>query len=189
VSSAFLEAGLLVFILLLIAFFAFVLGWILLRFAQGIQSQVSDLKADKTIHIRTALGTLDVKPHPELHPLLAKIPKYPGATRVDSQPPEYEADLAVLGREFHIFVATYWTVTPADVVWEFYRRELVGWQECRKRGQGRSLTQETADGTFNVRVYTQNADTQIEYRLLSKSMTNAAAAGSGNSDSSFGVLR
>ena len=177
--------------LLLLAFFAFVLGHILLRFARGIRATVSDTKPGKAIHIQTPIGSFDLKPQTELHPALASIMVYPGATPVESQPPEYEADAHILGREFQIFVATYWTLTPADVVWEFYRRELPGWQESRQRGRGRSLMRREPDGERTVRVSSQNGSTLIENKVSMKGRASAAAASAsaGSSDSGSGVLR
>ncbi len=176
--------------LLLLAFFAFVLGHILLRFARGIRATVSDTKPGKAIHIQTPIGTLDLQPKADLHPTLASILVFPGATPVESQPPEYEADVHLLGREFHLFVATYWTLTPADVVWEFYRRELPGWQESRQRGRGRSLMRREPDCERSVRVYSQNGSTLIENKVSMTGLASAAAAASGGfSDSSPRMLR
>jgi hypothetical protein len=176
--------------LLILAFFTFVIGHILLRFARGIKATVSDTKPGKAIYIQTSIGRFDLKSNSNLHPALANILVYPGATPAESQPPEYEADVQVLGREFRVFVATYWTLTPADVVWEFYRRELPGWQESRQRGRGRSLMRREPDCERTVRVYGQNGSTLIEKKVSMKGLASAAAAASsGSSDSGSGVLR
>lgn len=177
--------------LLLLAFFAFVIGQILLRFARGMQATASDAKPGKAIHARTSIGTFDLKPPSDLHPALASIMVYPGATPAESQSPGYEADVQMLGRESHIFVATYWTLTPADVVWEFYRHELPGWQETRQRGRGRSLMRREPDCERTVRVYSQNGSTLIENKVSMKLLASAAtAATSGrSSDSGSGMLR
>jgi hypothetical protein len=174
--------------LLLFALFAFVLVQLLHRFARGFRATVSDQKAGKAVHVETPLGGFDLKPQEKLCPELASILVYPGATPTQSQPPEYEADGQFLGREFHILVATYWTSSPADVVWEFYRRELPDWQEKRQHGYGRSLVLETADGTRTVRVYSHNANTLIETRVSRKHKSQAGAAGE-SSDTRFGMLR
>jgi len=174
-----------VFKLLLIALVVLVVSQILLRFIRSIQFSVSNAVENKTIHVRTPIGTLDVKPKQELHPILQEIPKYPSATQVTSDPAEYEAEVHVLSREFQIFVATYWTSSPADAVWEFYRNALPGWQETRKRGQGRILVQDRSEGTVTVRVYSnRNTDTHIEFRLLTGTLSNAATASSGRSSDS-----
>lgn len=168
------------FKLLLIAFAVVVASQILLRLVRNIQSTISNAVETKTIHVRTPLGSLDLKPKQELHPILQQVPRYPGATRLASEAVEYEAEVRVLSREFQIFVATYWTSNPADAVWEFYRNALPGWQEKRKRGHGRFLVQETPEGTVTVRVYSNHStDTQIEHRLMTKTLSNTAAAGSG----------
>lgn len=161
---------------------------ILVRFAKSIRASVSDTKSGKAVHIETPIAVFDVKPQDQLDPALAGILVYPGATRAESQPPEYEADIRALGREYRILVATYWTLTPADVVWEFYTRELQGWQQKRQRGQGRSLLQEGPDGVRTIRVYTQNGGTLIETKFSSNLRANATAAG-GSSDTRFGILR
>jgi predicted enzyme related to lactoylglutathione lyase len=81
-------------------------------------------------------------------------------------------------------------LTPADVVWEFYRRELPGWQESRQRGRGRSLIQRAPDCERTVRVYSQNGGTLVENKVSMKGLASAAAAASGDfSDSGSGVLR
>jgi hypothetical protein len=177
--------------LLLLAFLMaviVVLSQILVRFARSIRASVSDTKAGKNVHVETPIGVFDLKAQEKLDPALASFVVYPGATPAESQPPEYEADIQLLGREYRILVATYWTLTAADIVWEFYRRELPGWQEKRHRGQGRSLVQETPEGVRTVRVYTQNASTLIETRISQKPQAGAAAAGS-SSDPRFGMLR
>jgi hypothetical protein len=161
---------------------------ILVRFVKSIRASVSNISGGKAVHVETPIAVFDVKPQDKPDPALATILVYPGATRAESQPPEYEADIQVLGREYRIVVATYWTLTPADVVWEFYKRELQGWQEKRQRGQGRSLSQKGADGVRTVRVYTQNGGTLIETKLSSNMKASAAAAG-GPSDARFGILR
>lgn len=174
--------------LILVFVVVVVLSQILVRIARSIRATVSDSKAGKAVHIETPIGYFDLKPQEALDPALASILIYPGATRTESQPPEYEADIHVLGRDYRILVATYWTLTSADVVWEFYKRELPGWQEKRQRGQGRSLTQEAADGVRTVRVYTQNGGTFIETRVSQNPKADAAAAGQ-SSDTRFGILR
>lgn len=47
---------------LLAAFFAFVIGHILLRFARSIRTTVADDKLGKTVHVETSIGTFDLKP-------------------------------------------------------------------------------------------------------------------------------
>jgi hypothetical protein len=174
---------------LLIGFVVVAISQILVRFAKGIRATVSDTKAGKAVHVATALGGFDLKPQEKLDPLFASMLVYPGATPAESQPPEYEADLQLLGREFRILVATYWTLTPADAVWEFYKRELPDWHEKRQRGYGRSLAQETVDGTRTIRIYkSQDGSTLIETRISIKHKTEAAAAGN-SSNTRFGILR
>jgi hypothetical protein len=172
--------------LLIFALFAFVIAQILMRFVKGIQTNISNANSGKAVHIQTPIGTFDLKPNASLHPALASILVYPGAVPLESQPPEYEADIALLGREIQILVAGYWTATPEGVVWEFYRRELPGWQESNQGGaRGRSLMRREQDCERSVRVYSQNGRTQIENRVTTKQLASAAAA----SSSSYGVLR
>jgi len=172
--------------LFIFALFALTIAQVLMRFIRGIQANVSDGASGKTVHIQTPVGTVDLKPNTSLHPALASILVYPGAAPLESQPPEYEADIALLGREFQILVAGYWTATPEDVVWQFYRRELPGWQENNQGGaRGRSLMRCEQDCERSVRVYSQNGRTQIENRVTTKQLAGAAAA----SSSSYGVLR
>jgi hypothetical protein len=176
--------------LLLLGFVALVLGQLVLRIARSMRIGVTDAMSGKAIHIETSIGTFDLKPHEKLDPELATMLVYPGASRTESQPPEYEAVAHVLGRDFRVLAATYWTLTPTDVVWEFYRRELPDWQEKRQRGYGRSLVQETPEGPRTVRVYGQNNSTLIETRVILKRKAGAAAAGSGDSSATrFSVLR
>ena len=158
------------------------------RFARSIRASVSDTSGGKAIHIQTPVAVFDVKPQGKVDPELAAILVYPGATPIESQPAEYEADIRALGREYRILVASYWTLTSADAVWEFYKRELQGWQEKRQRGYGRSLSQDGADGVRSVRVYTQNGGTLIETKFASRLKTGAAATGS-SSDTRYGILR
>lgn len=83
-----------------------------------------------------------------------------------------------------------WTLTPAEVVWEFYGRELPGWQESRQGGRGRSLMQQAPDCERTVRVYSQNGGTLVENKVSMKGLASAAAAASGDFlDSGSGVLR
>lgn len=176
--------------LFIIGLFAFIIAQIVMRFVKGIQTSISDASSGKSVHIQTPIGTFDLKPHSDLHPALASIMVYPGATPVESQPPEYEVDVEMLGREFHVFVATYWTLTQVDVVWEFYRRELPGWQESRQRGRGRFLMRRETDCERTVRVYSQNGSTLIENKVSIKKLASAAAAASSlSSGSGSGVLR
>jgi hypothetical protein len=174
---------------LLLGFIVVTISQILVRFARGIRATVSDTKAGQSVHVETALGVFDLTPQEKLDPLLASFLVYPGATPTQSQPPEYEADLQLLGREYRIMLATYWTLTPADTVWEFYKRELPDWQEKRQRAYGRSLVQETPDGTRTIRIHkVQDASTLIETRVSTRLKAAAAAAGS-SSNTRFGILR
>lgn len=175
------------FKLLIIVLMAAVLGQILRRFAKSIRTNISDSKAGKSVHISTPIGVFDLKPQLQLDPALAGILVYPSAMRADSPPPEYDVDIQLLGQEYHIQIATYSTPSPEDIVWEFYRRELPGWQERRQGGQIRSLTQESPDGTRTVRIYARNGATHIETRF-SRSQKAAAAVAS-SSDTRFGILR
>jgi hypothetical protein len=171
-----------------VVFIALALAHLVRRFVRSMHISVSDAMLGKAVHVETPIGVLDLKPHEKLDPELARMLVYPGATPAQSQPPEYEADVQFLGREFHVLVATYWTLTPADVVWEFYRRELPDWQEKRQRGYGRSLVQESADGTRKIRVYSHNGSTMIETGVYLKHKSEAAAAGK-SSGAHFGMLR
>ncbi len=173
---------------ILIVVLVIVVSQLLVRFAKSIRASVSDTTSGKAVHIETPIAVFDVKAQEALDPALASILVYPGATRAEAQPPEYEADIRALGREYRILVANYWTMTPVDIVWEFYKRELQGWQEKRQRGQGRSLSQERADGVRTVRVYTQKGGTLIETKFSSNVKADATAA-SGSSATGFGVLR
>jgi hypothetical protein len=171
-------------------FVALVLSQLLRRLVRSMHATVSDAMLGKVVHVETPIGVFDLKPHDKLDPELASILVYPGATPVESQPREYEAEAKLLGQDFHVLVATYWTLTPADIVWEFYRRELPEWQESRQRGRGRSLIQQAADGVRTVRVYGQNSSTLIETKISLKHKAGAAAAGSGgSSETRFGILR
>jgi hypothetical protein len=176
--------------LLLLAFVAFVLSQLVLRIARSMRIGVTDAMSGKAVHLETPIGVFDLKAHDKLDPELASMLVYPGASRAESQAAEYEAEAEVFGRDFRVLVTTYWTLTPTDVVWEFYRRELPDWQEKRRRGYGRSLVQETPEGTSTVRVYGQNNSTLIETRVTLKRKAGAAAAGlGGSSETRFGVLR
>jgi hypothetical protein len=176
--------------LLLLAFVAFVLSQLVLRIVRSMRIGVSDAMSGKAVHVETPIGIFDLKTHDKLDPELANMLMYPGASRTESQAPEYEVEAHVLGRDFRVLLATYWTLTPPDIVWEFYRRELRDWQEKRQRGLGRSLVQETPAGTRTVRVYGQNNSTLIETRVTVKRKAGAAAAGLGSSsETRFGVLR
>jgi len=174
---------------LLLAFFAFVIGHILFRFARSIRATVADDKLGKTVHVETSIGTFDLKPQESKDPLLASIPVYPGAAPLESRPPEYEAGIQVLGRGFRMLTATYWTSTPVEVVWEFYKRELPDWEENGKGACGRELVHHEPGCTRKVQVYSRDGRTLIDIGASLKRAA-AAAAGAGNSsDSSYGVLR
>lgn len=176
--------------LLLLAFIAFALTQLVLRLVRSMHVSVSDAMLGKAVHVETPLGGVALKPHQKLDPELASMLMYPGATPAESQPPEYEAEGKLFGKEFHILIATYWTLTPTDVVWEFYRRELPEWKESRQRGRGRSLIQEKADGTRSVRVYSERSSTLIEIKATLNRKAGAAAAGmTGSSETRFGILR
>jgi hypothetical protein len=177
--------------LLLLAFMAFVafaLSQLVLRFVRSMRINITDAMLGKAVHVETPIGGFDLKPHEKLDPELASMLVYPGATPAESQPLEYEAEGEVLRKAFHLLVATYWTLTPTDVVWEFYRRELPEWKESRQRGRGRSLTQQSADGTRTVRVYGRSNSTLIETKVSLKRKAEAAAA-AGASETRFGILR
>jgi hypothetical protein len=174
---------------LLLAFFAFVIGHILHRFAKNISSTVTDDKLGKAVHVETPIGVFDLKPQPTKDPLLASIPVYPGAAPLESEPPEYEAGIRVLGRGFRMFAAKYWTSTPVDMVWEFYKRELPDWEENRKGAYGREYVHHECGCTRKVQVYSRDGRTLIDTAVWRKGAA-AVAAGAGNSsDSSYGVLR
>jgi len=165
-----------------------VISQILVRFARSIRATVADVNGGKQVHVETPIAVFDLQPRDKLDPALAAMLIYPGATRMESQPPEYEADIHALGREYRILAAVYWTPTPADIVWEFYKRELPGWQERGQTGGGGSLTHKGEDGVRTLRVYRQNDRTLIETRISfnQKSDTLSASASSGPG---FGTLR
>lgn len=176
--------------LLLIAFIAFVLSQLVLRMVRTMCVKIPDAMLGKAVHFDTPLGGFDLKPKEKLDPELAAMLVYPGATPAESQPTEYAVDGELLGQEFHILIATYWTLTPHEVVWEFYRRELNGWKESRQRGRGRSLIQKSADGTRSIRVYSERNSTLIETKVSLIRKVGAAAAGMGSeSKTRFGMLR
>lgn len=173
--------------LVIIALMAALLGHILARFVRGIRATISEGAAGKAVHISTPIGVVDLKPQSELDPALASILVYPGATRTDAQLRGYEVDIQLLGRDYQILTATYSTTTPADIVWEFYKRELPGWEETRQGGEKPALAHDTPDGKQTVRIHTENGLTYIETRLSRKKAATAAAAGA--SDSRFGMRR
>lgn len=177
-------------LLAFLAFVAFVLGQLVLRLVRSMRVSVTDAMTGKAVHVETPIGTFDLRPRQQLDPELASMLVYPGATPSESQPPEYAAEGTLLGKEFHVLVATYWTMTPPDVVWEFYRRELPEWKESRQRGRGRFLIQQSADGTRTIRVYGQSNSTLIETRVsLARKVGAAAAGAAGASETRFGILR
>lgn len=173
---------------LLVAFFSFLIGHILLRFARSIRATVVDDKLGKTVHVETPIVTFDLKPQPTRDPLLASIPMYPGAAPLESRPPEYEAGIQVLGRGFRILAATYWTATPVDVVWEFYKRELPDWEDSNSTA-GRELVHHAPGCTRKVQVYSRDGRTLIDIGASLKRAAAAAAGAGTSSDSSYGVLR
>jgi hypothetical protein len=172
-----------------VAFVAFVLAQLVLHFVRSMRVNITDAMSGKAVHVKTPLGGFDLKPQDKLAPELARMLVYPGAAPLASQPTEYEAEGNLLGREFHVLVASYQTTTPLEIVWEFYRRELVDWRE-KQSGSLRSLVRESAEGTQTIRVHQQGSNTLIETRISLKPKTGAAAAGvSGPSDTRFGMLR
>jgi hypothetical protein len=174
---------------LLLAFFAFVIGHILLRFARSIRATVSDDKLGKTVHGETSIGVFDLRPQPSKDPLLASIPVYPGAAPLESEPPEYEAGIRVLGRGFRMFAAKYWTSTAVDVVWEFYRRELPDWEENHKSTYSREYVHHEPGCTRKVQVYSRDGRTLINTAAWGKRAAAVAAGAGISSDSSYSVLR
>ena len=117
----------------------------------------------KTIHVENRFVTLDVRPQDHLNPELAGILVYPGATPQDVKAPESDLEVHLLNKTFRAASATYWTSTPVEIVWEFYRRELPGWHENVHHGTGRELLQSTADGNLKaIRVYSAEGRTMIE---------------------------
>jgi hypothetical protein len=176
--------------LVLLACVAIALSQVLLALIRRMRVTITDAKAGKAVHVESPIGAFDLKPHEKLDPELASMLVYPGATAVKSQPPEYEAEGNLLGKQFHVLLAAYWTLTPVDMVWEFYRRELPDWTESRQRGRGRSLIRQSEDGTRTVRVYGQNSGTLIEMKVSLKRQAGAVGAGAaGASETRFGMLR
>jgi hypothetical protein len=174
------------FALLILLLITFGVGHLLLRFAKSIGATVSDTKMGKTVHLQTPIGTFDLKPQDGLDPSLAGMLVFPGAAHVESQPPEYQADIRLLGREYHMFSATYWTVSPVDVVWDFYKRELPDWQE-EMGTNARGFVQRTPECTRKIQVFSRDGRTLIETGV---SMNRSAAAGAdASSASGYGVLR
>jgi hypothetical protein len=174
---------------LLLAFFAFVIGHILLRFVRSIHATVADDKLGTTVHLESSIGVFDLKPQPSKDQLLASIPAYPGAAPLESEPPEYEAGIRVLGRGFRMFAAKSWTSTPVDVVWEFYKRELPDWEENHKGVYGHELVHHEPGCTRKVQVYSRDGRTLIDTAAWRKRAAAAAAGAGTSSDSSYGVLR
>ena len=172
-----------------VAVVAFVLTQLVFHFVRSMRVNITDAMSGKAVHVQTPLGGFDLNPQHKLAPELARMLVYPGAVPHTSQPAEYEAEGNLLGREFHVLVASYQTVTPLDIVWEFYHRELVGWKE-NQRGSVRSLVHESAEGTQTIRVSQQGSNTLIETRISLKPKTGAASAGINSpSDARFGILR
>jgi len=171
----------------LILALVFVFSQILVRFARSIRATFTDGKGRKDVHVETPIGIFDLKSQEALDPALAGMLVYPGATRAEDQTAAYEADIHLLNRDYRILVATYWTMTPTDIVWDFYKRELPGWREKRQRGYGRSLFQEGPEGVRTVRVYTEGSGTNIETKISLN--LKAAAATASSSGSRFGIPR
>ena len=89
--------------------------------------------SNKEVHLRTALGSVDVHPSASLDPRLANILIYPGAAPLEPGVSQYESEFHVMNREVKAITAQYWTTTPEQIVREFYQRELPEWQVNQKR--------------------------------------------------------
>jgi len=143
-----------------------------------------DTPAGKTMHLETAIGGLDLNPHPDADPALATIPTFPGATR--STMPEYEANIQFRGKANRYLGITFTTDADPAAVFAFYRSSLPDWQENQHGNSGHELSHAIAGGELAVKIRQQGKVTWIQHAVAYHSDTMAAAAGqSPSSPSSF----
>lgn len=138
---------------------AFLIHWMVRSMRRNVRLSLEDFGGGKEVHIRAPIGTLDVQPHAKLGHDLAQIPLYPGAIPLADGVAEYEADVRLLNREFHLITANYWTPTPPEIVLDFYRRELQGWTESRL---DHSFTHDAGECVRKVRISAKSDRTLIE---------------------------
>jgi hypothetical protein len=85
------------------------------------------------------LGALDIQRTQKSDPQLASMLKYPGAAPVFPRAEDSQIRVRIGKRQFGTTTRSYWTSDPAEVVWEFYRRELPGWTESVHCEKGQEL--------------------------------------------------
>jgi hypothetical protein len=154
--------------------------WLLVRKLRSIARTV-DL--GKPVRMKTVLGSLNVEPHSQLDPRLAEVLRYPGAMPVRPEAPESDLNFTFGNGQFTRISASYYTLTPFDIVWEFYQRELPQWTENRAARHGhdrRELQQHSEQCERSIVVRSAGDRTIIENSITSMPQGRAASQGSGS---------
>lgn len=147
----------------------------MLRFIKKTKVTTEMTNAGEAMHMETPLGTFDVRPETKLDARIASIPSYPGA--LPNQP-----GIADQVTEFHFrgqatteVSTSYWTPDPAQVVQEFYARELPAWNRNLIAHTGWERVEQLPDCVRMVRVYTAQGRTIIEHSIKPADYLKAAA--------------
>ena len=110
--------------------------------------------AGKAVHVESPPGSLDVRPESKLDPRLAAILLYPGAAPVEPGVADVETEVRFGHQDLREVTATYWTSTPEEIVWDFYRRELPQWLRNLDHHTGKELIERADDCVRLIRVST-----------------------------------
>ena len=147
----------------------------MLRFIRKTKVTTNMTDAGEAMHMETPLGTFDVRPEKKLDARLASIPSYPGA--LPNQP-----EIADEVTEFHFHGqattevnTSYWTPDRAQVVTEFYTRELPGWNRNLIEHTGWERVEQLSEYVRMVRVYSAQGRTIIEHSIKPADYLKVAA--------------
>lgn len=148
--------------LLVVAFIIFRI-W---RSVQGLKVTPSIVDGRKTLNLQTPIGTVDIKVEESHDPVLAGMPKYPGAQPVDPAAPEAVAEIDIAGRKGRYITQNVWTADPVDVVLDNLHNNFPDWQPDAHYDSGYRIQKTTAEGSCAITVSSNSGRTEILYEVV-----------------------
>jgi hypothetical protein len=103
---------------------------------------------------RESAGFVRFKASIDARSRLAAILVYPGAAPVEPGVADVETEVHFGHHDLREVTATYWTSTPEEIVWDFYRRELPQWLRNLDHHTGKELIDRADDCVRLIRVST-----------------------------------
>lgn len=151
--------------------------WKMRRFAKLSRMLSSGQAGNNVIRVDTPLSGFDLKPDDSHDPAIASMPKYPGASPVDSAAPGSAAEIHVGGKPGRYLVQQLSTKDSVSVVADYYRFHFPDWVQATQYDRGTRF-QQNSPGCFRaISIRAVSGRTHIQYEVVltdsSDSMTSA----------------